>query len=176
MTNAGDHIEEALSLAKKDPVVGVTPFLEHMRKVSEYFSTFENAGKKLAKFHKLASPGEKVEMVLQALRAHPTYVKASNCLPKGSFELREGGERSKQLRDQGNKLYQAKKFTEAIRMYTEAALIAGFDSEAKSTEAALAIGNRSAVYFHQKDWCRCEDDLEAALLYGYPEDTQYRSF
>ena len=147
-----------------------------MRKVSEYFSTFENAGKKLAKFHKLASPGEKVEMVLQALRAHSTYVKASNCLPKGSFELREGGERSKHLRDQGNKLYQAKKFPEAIRMYTEAALIAGFDSEAKSTEAALAIGNRSAVYFHQKDWSRCEDDLEAALLYGYPEDTQYRSF
>ena len=169
-----DHIEEALSLAKKDPAVGVTPFLEHMRKVSEYFSSFENAGKKLAKFHKLTSPGEKVEMVLQALRAHPTYMKASNCLPRGSLQPREGADRSKHLRDQGNKLYQSKKFPEAIRMYTEAALVAGFDSDAKSVEAALAIGNRSAVYFHQKDWSRCEEDLEAALLYGYPENMQYR--
>ena len=59
-------------------------------------------------------------------------------------------------------------------MYTEAALLAGFDSGAKSLEAALAIGNRSAVYFHQRDWSRCEDDLEAALLYGYPEEMQYR--
>ena len=169
-----DHIEEALSLAKKDPAVGVTPFLEHMRKVSEYFSSFENAGKKLAKFHKLTSPGEKVEMVLQALRAHPTYMKASNCLPRGSLQPREGADRSKHLRDQGNKLYQSKKFPEAIRMYTEAALVAGFDSDAKSVEAALAVGNRSAVYFHQKDWSRCEEDLEAALLYGYPENMQYR--
>ena len=145
-----------------------------MRKVSEYFSSFENAGKKLAKFHKLNSPGEKVEMVLQALRAHPTYMKASSCLPRGSLQLREGGERSKQLREQGNKLYQSKRFPEAIRMYTEAALLAGFDSDGKSLEAALAIGNRSAVYFHQRDWRRCEDDLEAALLYGYPEEMQYR--
>ena len=145
-----------------------------MRKVSEYFSSFENAGKKLAKFHKLGSPGEKVEMVLQALRAHPTYSKASSCLPRGSLQLREGGERSKELREQGNKLYQSKKFPEAIRMYTEAALLAGFDSDGKSMEVALAIGNRSAVYFHQKDWSRCEDDLEAALLYGYPEEMQYR--
>ena len=172
--NLGEHIEEALSLAKKDPDIGVTPFLEHMRKVSEYFSSFENAGKKLAKFHKLSSPGEKVEMVLQALRAHPTYMKASNCLPRGSLTLREGGERSKQLREQGNKLYQSKRFSEAIKMYTEAAILAGFDSDAKSLEAALAIGNRSAVYFHQRDWRRCEDDLEAALLYGYPEEMQYR--
>ena len=135
-----------------------------MRKVSEYFSSFENAGKKLAKFHKLNSPGEKVEMVLQALRAHPTYMKASSCLPRGSLQLREGGERSKQLREQGNKLYQSKRFPEAIRMYTEAALLAGFDSDGKSLEAALAIGNRSAVYFHQRDWRRCEDDLEAAMI------------
>ena len=59
-------------------------------------------------------------------------------------------------------------------MYTEAAIVAGFDSDAKSVEAALAIGNRSAVYFHQRDWRRCEDDLEAALLYGYPDEMQYR--
>ena len=43
-------------------------------------------------------------------------------------------------------------------------------------EAALSLGNRSVVFFNQSDYDRCLDDLEGALLYGYPQDLQYKLF
>ena len=50
---------------------------------------------------------------------------------------------STELRDAGNKLYQAKKFSQAIAKYTRSAQFAPPTSEALS----LAFANRSAVLF-----------------------------
>ena len=50
---------------------------------------------------------------------------------------------STELRDAGNKLYQAKKFSQAIAKYTRSAQFAPPMSEALS----LAFANRSAVLF-----------------------------
>ena len=30
------------------------------------------------------------------------------------------------------------------------------------------------MHFHQEAWARCQEDLEGAVLLGYPEDLQYR--
>ena len=53
---------------------------------------------------------------------------------------------STELRDAGNKLYQAKKFPQAIAKYTRSAQFAPPKSEALS----LAFANRSAVLFQAK--------------------------
>ena len=50
------------------------------------------------------------------------------------------------------------------------------DSTGKSPEVALALANRSAVFFQLAEFEKCLEDLEAALLFGYPEALQYKLF
>ena len=50
------------------------------------------------------------------------------------------------------------------------------DSTGKSPEVALALANRSAVFFQLAEFEKCLEDLEAALLFGYPEAPQYKLF
>ena len=33
---------------------------------------------------------------------------------------------------------------------------------------------RSAVYFQMRHYSKCLEDIEAALMFGYPEDMQYK--
>ena len=79
-------------------------------------------------------------------------------------------EKSKIFRDRGNKLYAKREFAEAIREYGEAILMAG-----QGREAALALGNRSAVFYEVKDFSRCLDDIEAAMdIFSYPVELGYK--
>ena len=52
-------------------------------------------------------------------------------------------DQSKKYRDAGNKFYQHKRFTEALRSYTDSMIQVTIDEEGKSKEIALALGNRS---------------------------------
>ena len=88
-------------------------------------------------------------------------------------KLPEGGnnaEESKVLRDRGNKSYAKRDFETALGEYDAAVLVAG-----NGREAALAVGNRSAVFFETKDYDRCLDDIEAAIdIFGFPEQLRYK--
>merc|ERR1711936_139209 len=172
---SSEHIEEALSLAQKSPNVGVTPFLQHMRKVTEFFKTFKNEKEKLKKFAECSSVKERISMVYQAINSHPEFKDVSNLFTKQRNIVKDV-DKSKQLRDKGNKLYQTKKFQDAIKTYTESAVATVIDENGKSKELALALGNRSAVYFQIEEYNKCLEDLEAAMMFGYPEEMQYKLF
>ena len=138
---SSEHIDEALSLAQKSPNVGVTPFLQHMRKVTEFFKTFKNEQEKLKKFAECSSVEERITMVYQAINSHPEFQDVKNVFPRERYKS-EDKEKSKQFRDKGNKFYQAKKFQDAIQMYTDSAVATVIDEKGKSKELALALGNR----------------------------------
>eukprot|EP00090_Calanus_glacialis_P007248 TRINITY_DN15692_c0_g1_i1.p1 TRINITY_DN15692_c0_g1~~TRINITY_DN15692_c0_g1_i1.p1 ORF type:complete len:671 (-),score=156.98 TRINITY_DN15692_c0_g1_i1:49-2061(-) len=172
---SSEHIDEALSLAQKSPNVGVTPFLQHMRKVTEFFKTFKNEKEKLRMFAECSTLEERINMVYQAIQSHPEYKEVRNMFPEQRYKVADI-DKSKQFRDKGNKLYQAKQFKEAIKTYTESAVHTVIDENGKSKELALALGNRSAVYFQMEDYSKCLEDLEAAMMFGYPEEMQYKLF
>ena len=138
---SSEHIDEALSLAQKSPNVGVTPFLQHMRKVSEFFKTFKNEKEKLKMFAQCSSLEDRVHLVYQAILSHPEYKDVRNMFPEQRYKTADV-EKSKQCRDKGNKLYQAKQFREAIKTYTESCVNTVIDENGKSRELSLALGNR----------------------------------
>ena len=129
-----------LRLAEKSPNVGVTPFLQHMRRMTEFFKTFKDQTRKMAQFSASATTAERLQLVHQALTG--SEFETVQTLFADRKLKRDNRERSKQLRDSGNKLYQQKKFTEALKAYTDSALEVTIDENGKSKEIALALGNR----------------------------------
>ena len=170
---SSDHIDEALGVAQKSPNVGVTPFLQRMRKMSEYFKTFKNQEQKLQQFSSLSNISDKLQLVNEALSSNHEFRDVENMF-RGVMRKPHNPEKSKKLRDVGNKLYQHKKFTEAIKAYTDAMLEVTIDETGKCKEIGLALGNRSAVFFQNNQFQNCLDDIEASIMFGYPEDLQYK--
>ena len=128
-------------LAQKSPNVGVTPFLQHMRKMTEFFKTFKNQSKKFEQFSSCESVVDRIKLVHQALASKEEFRNVTGLfINKGPKP--DNKDRSKKLRDIGNKLYQTKKFKEAIKSYTESMYEVTIDAEGKSKEIALALGNR----------------------------------
>ena len=84
-------------------------------------------------------------------------------------------EKSKKLRDLGNKNFQNKVNEEAIRYYNESVMAAPI-VDGCSKEAALGLGNRSVVLFNMAEYEKCLSDIDAALFYRYPENLQYKVF
>ena len=162
-------------MAEKSPTVGVTPFLRHMREMSEYFKSFKNQTEKLGQFSACQSIAERIELVHRAISSKDRFRTVDSLFQDVKIKQNDP-ERSKKLRDSGNKSYQRKDFKEALRNYTAAARAANIDSEGKSKEVALALANRSAVYHQMAKFERCLDDVEAALMFGYPEPLQYKLY
>ena len=127
-------------MAEKSPNVGVTPFLQHMRRMTEFFKTFKDQTRKMQQFSASATTAERLQLVHQAL-AGSEFETVKTLFADRKLK-RDNRERSKQLRDSGNKLYQQKKFTEALKAYTDSALEVTIDENGKSKEIALALGNR----------------------------------
>ena len=144
-----------------------------MRAMTEYFKTFKNQSEKLDQFSKCKSLDERLTMVHQALMSSEDFRDVTG-LFKNKTKRKSNPEKSKQNRDMGNKFYQKKQFLEAIEAYTDSALEVTIDGEGKSKEISLALGNRSAVFFQLGDQNRCLEDIEAALMFGYPEEMQYK--
>jgi len=141
--------------------------------MTEFFKTFKNQSKKFEQFSSCESVGDRIKLVHQALASKEEFRNVTGLfINKGPKP--DNKDRSKKLRDIGNKLYQTKKFKEAIKSYTESMYEVTIDAEGKSKEIALALGNRSAVYFQSGEYVKCLEDIEAALMFGYPEEMQYK--
>ena len=141
---SNDHINEALGLAQKSPNVGVTPFLQHMRKMTEYFKTFKNQTEKLEQFGKCRSSRERIDLVQKAVSK--SEFKDVKKLFSKRKPKKDDKDQSKKYRDAGNKFYQHKRFKEALKSYTDSMIEVTIDEEGKSKEIALALGNR---FVHQ---------------------------
>ena len=156
---SNDHINEALGMAQKSSNIGVTPFLQHMRKMTEYFKTFKDQTEKLEQFSKCRSSRERIDLVQKAVcKSEFKDVKKlfSKRKPK-----KDDKEKSKKYRDTGNKFYQNKRFKEALRSYTDSMIEVTIDEEGKSKEIALALGNR---YIHRVE-INCIDVILFVCLY-----------
>lgn len=77
---------------------------------------------------------------------------------------------SLQKRQQGNALFTNRKWVEAIEKYNEGLCYAKPGSQTVS----LAYANRSAVFFHLKQFDRCLKDIELAKKSGYPADLRQK--
>ena len=80
-------------------------------------------------------------------------------------------EESRMLRNKGNSAYGKKQFLAALAHYSQSILQAPL----KSREAALSLGNRSAVFFEMGEWSKCLEDTEAAVeFFAYPVELSYK--
>ena len=96
-------------------------------------------------FSECSSIQDKINLVYQAIHSNDQFKNVKNTFPSaedGIDEVISNAQKSKMLRDQGNKLYSSKNFVEAIKMYTESAISASINEGGESRELALALGNR----------------------------------
>lgn len=135
-----------------------------------------------------------VEHVLRIISEDPEYTDmsafvgqlnptaATNCAAAAAHDddelIKESKiELSKTFRDRGNKAYSKKDWNNAIALYSQSLLSGPLNYKEASggREAALALGNRSAVFFETKQFRRCMDDINAAIKYfGYPQELEYK--
>ena len=146
-----------------------------MREMSEYFKSFKNQTEKLEQFSRCETNAERIELVYRAVSTSNKFKNVDTLFQDVKPPQNNPG-RSDELRGLGNKLYAGRVYAEALTAYTKAALAVNVDSAGKSKEIALALANRSAVYFHLAEFEKCLEDLEAALMFGYPEALQYKIF
>ena len=72
-------------------------------------------------------------------------------------------EKSRLIRDKGNKAYSHKEFEVALGHFGESALVGPINEAGRGREVAVALANRSAVHFEMEEWSRCLADIEASL-------------
>ena len=94
-------------MAEKSPTVGVTPFLRHMREMTEYFKSFKNQTEKLEQFSRCESNAERIDLVYRALCSSDKFKDVETLFKDVKPKQSDPG-RSVELRGLGNKLYAGK--------------------------------------------------------------------
>ena len=131
----------------------------------------ENKG--INNYESKTSIEEKMKYVYETLIQDADFQQVENLCLK--IKSKKDIEKSKKLRDLGNKNFQSKVNEEAIRYYNESVLAAPI-KDGVSQEAALGLGNRSVVLFNLSEYEKCLSDISAALLFGYPRNLQYKVY
>ena len=75
------------------------------------------------------------------------------------------------FRNEGNKWFQKKNSSQAIKCYNKSIC---FSPTHEGKELSLAFANRSAVFQDLEQWMYCLQDIELALETGYPVDLLYK--
>ncbi|XP_077865819.1 protein-lysine N-methyltransferase SMYD4-like [Saccoglossus kowalevskii] len=140
-------------------------------------TVFRKLGDAAKRSRKLRSDIDTVEVVLRLL-------KERNCLslleefletletPAGANKKND--QLAKEHREAGNKLFQKKKFKEALELYSQSIVTAKPAFEGGEDALPLAYANRSAVFFHLKLYKECKNDIEQAMQTGYPDNLRYK--
>ncbi|CAG2179520.1 unnamed protein product, partial [Oppiella nova] len=81
-------------------------------------------------------------------------------------------EKAKEFRVDGNDLFRGKRFQEAIDAYNQAIVLASTPDSSHTAEAnselSLGFANRSAVFYHLRQYDNCLSDICDAFKYEYP--------
>lgn len=85
---------------------------------------------------------------------------------------RKDSELSEKYRGEGNGSFKVKKFSDALLKYNLAIKYAPFEGNI----LAMALGNRSAVYFRVKMYDECIRDIDRALYLSYPKTLSYKLY
>ncbi len=85
---------------------------------------------------------------------------------------------STQIRSQGNKIFQARDYLQALLCYNDSVAHAPLYRGSESTDVDLsyALANRSAALFFLKSYELCIQDVELTLQTGYPEKLHYKLY
>ncbi|XP_023335424.1 SET and MYND domain-containing protein 4 [Eurytemora carolleeae] len=79
------------------------------------------------------------------------------------------------MRDAGNSAFSLQNDEEALECYNQALLVAPADPwDGQGEDMALALANRSALFFRQGNSQQCLKDTQLALKSGYPVHLQYK--
>jgi len=120
-------------------------------------------------------PTEKVAQLLKASMEDEEVVETfKNAIDQEDKEANINPELSADKRAAGNAAFQKKKDEQAINLYSEAAMASLVTTEEGRKDAALALANRSAVWVKLKRYEESLDDLEAAMVFGYPTNMLYK--
>ena len=96
--------------------------------------------------------------------------------------------KAKQLREEGNKLFQKREYRQSVKVYTASLLQApteltyeesvakdGEDPDVdRRAQLPLAFANRSAALFHLQKYDLCIKDVDMAMQSGYPRELLYK--
>lgn len=83
------------------------------------------------------------------------------------FKKKDQGD-AEASKEEGNKLFQTKKFSEALARYNRCVIRADIQSKKGSDLVALAVANRSACSFHLGNFEDAISDIQLAFALGYP--------
>ncbi|XP_051169953.1 SET and MYND domain-containing protein 4-like [Leptopilina boulardi] len=110
--------------------------------------------------------------VMLCLLADPDVRRLMSLWLNEQHKTKEGKslEKTKQLRELGNKEFQAKNYSASIHLYTKSLQYAPMGSE----DLALAVANRSASLFYLEKFEDCIKDIDLAVMWEYPENLRYK--
>ncbi|CAC5395091.1 unnamed protein product [Mytilus coruscus] len=89
----------------------------------------------------------------------------------GKLHLKSS-QKSTQHRNYGNKLFQEKKYKDALEFYTQSVM----EAPDKNRDLGLAYGNHSAACFHLELYQETIESIKLALDNQYPEPTSYKLY
>lgn len=141
-------------------------------------------------FAKQTNDSDRIEIAMQLLEEHNLIV-THNRFDRESVK---SFKRSLDLRNSGNKLFQMKDDRAALMLYTQSIATAPFpgssnisnqelqtqlgenENDCTSEALALALANRSAVFFSMGNHEACLNDIRQAMKYNYPQKLLYKLF
>ncbi|XP_005110357.2 SET and MYND domain-containing protein 4 [Aplysia californica] len=74
-------------------------------------------------------------------------------------------------RNKGNRLFQRKRYQEAVAAYTQCHLSAPVQD---GGDYVISLGNRSAALFHMEKYQECLTDVTRALASGFPKESRHK--
>lgn len=87
-------------------------------------------------------------------------------LYKHHKHVSKSNQKADEFRGLGNRKFKSSNFWEALKNYNMSLSFA----ELGSSQAALAYGNRSAVYFEVKEYGKCLENIKQAIDAGFPKE------
>ncbi|XP_037950105.1 SET and MYND domain-containing protein 4-like [Teleopsis dalmanni] len=77
------------------------------------------------------------------------------------------------LKEKGNSAFKAKKWLEAMMLYTKSYVAV---PQEKAVDKAIALANRSATLYHMKKYDESLIDIKRSMELGYPKDLLYKLY
>lgn len=142
-------------------------FQEWFNSISSILNQSGNLKEISSQFDLLRSDEERISFGLSLACVHDVMTVEPCFNPKSASQ-------SARLRNEGNKLFQKKRYHEALEIYSRSILNAPVES--CGHEHSLAFANRSAVLFHLREYRQCLEDIEQALSCGFPNELRYKLF
>jgi len=135
-----------------------------------------------AEFDIIKSVDEKFCKAYDLLRENQTVQENFDELLISSMENEEKKniEKSIKMREEGNKLFREGKFSECLTCYNNSILLApcstNFELENESIDFAMSLTNRAAILGKFKMHKNAAEDLEVAIISGYPKHLLYKAY